>query len=315
MVVVGGSTLLALALRLPLMRDSLLGDELIMFGIVHDRGLRDVLDVVHDTEKTPPLHFLLAWASARIGDPTWSIRLPSLLAGVALVPLAYVLGRDTVGRRPGLVAAAIVALQPYAIFYATEARSYSLVALLAAVSTVCLLRALDTSHRGWWAAYGLAVLGVAYTHYVGIFVLVAQAGWAFWVHRERVRELLIVHALIVVGYVPWIPSYLVQQSHSADEARRIELLAPQSLEHLVRIHGQLLLGQPFVGFRDVPGRVALALAAAVLAIALAAAAVRAWRGARPNARGVLVILLAVATPLGIFALSVPPSAASSSRAT
>ena len=39
--VVGGLTLLALALRLPLMRDSLLGDELIMYGIVHDHGPGD----------------------------------------------------------------------------------------------------------------------------------------------------------------------------------------------------------------------------------------------------------------------------------
>ena len=33
-----------------------------MFGIVDDRGLGDVLHVVRETEKTPPLHFALAWA-------------------------------------------------------------------------------------------------------------------------------------------------------------------------------------------------------------------------------------------------------------
>ena len=179
--VVGGLTLLALALRLPLMRDSLLGDELIMYGIVHDHGLGDVLSVVRDTEKTPPLHFALAWAAAHIGDPTWSVRLPSLLSGIALVPLGYALGLRTAGRAAGLVAAAILALQPYSMFYATEARAYAVVALLAGLSTLCLLRALDTRSRWWWAAYALAVLGVAYTHYIGIFVLAAQAGWAFWV--------------------------------------------------------------------------------------------------------------------------------------
>jgi hypothetical protein len=85
----------------------------------------------------------------------------------------------------------------------------------------------------------LAVLGVAYTHYIGIFVLAAQVGWAFWVHRDRLRELVTVHALIV------------------------------------------------------------------LAAALVAAGVRAWRRDAPGARTVLVILLAVATPLGIAALSLP----------
>jgi hypothetical protein len=135
-----------------LLRDSLLGDELILFGIVHDRSLGGVLQAVHDTEKTPPLGFVLAWASAHIGDPALWIRLPSLLAGVALVPLSYALGLLTVGRTAGIVAAAVVALQPYSMFYGTEARAYALVAMLAAASTLCLLRALDTGRRAWWAA-------------------------------------------------------------------------------------------------------------------------------------------------------------------
>jgi 4-amino-4-deoxy-L-arabinose transferase-like glycosyltransferase len=305
-VVVGGLTLLALVLRLAVVRDSLLGDELIMFGIVHDRGLGDVLHVVRATEKTPPLHFVLAWGSARLGDPTLWIRLPSLLAGTALVPLAYRLGRDTVGRRPGLIAAAIVALAPFALFYATEARAYALVAFLAAVSTICLLRALDTGRIAWWAAYVAAVLAVAYTHYAGIFVLAAQAGWAFAVQRERLRELVAAHALIVVGFVPWIPSYLVQQGHSGDEARRIAAFAPPTLEYFARANAQVLLGEPFAGLHEVPGTAAAVVALVVLGAALAAAALRARGGARPGARGALVILLALATPLGIGLLSLAP---------
>jgi hypothetical protein len=304
--VVGGLTVLALALRLVLVRDSLLGDELIMYGIVHDRSLGGVLQVVHDTEKTPPLGFLLAWASARIGDPTLWIRLPSLLAGTALVPVTYLLGRATVGRTAGIVAAAIVALQPYSMFYGTEARAYALVALLACVSTVCLLRALDTSRRAWWAAYGLAVVATAYTHYVAIFVLAAQAGWAFWVHRERLRELIVVHGLILLAYLPWLPSYIVQQRHSADEAHRIAALAPPSLEYFARVTAQVMVGQPFASLRAVPGLVPGLLVGLTIAAALVAAIVRARRGARPSARGTLVILLALATPLGIAALSLRP---------
>ena len=177
--IVAGLTLLALALRLVLVRDSLLGDELIMFGIVHDRPLGDTLHVIRETEKTPPLHFLLAWAAARLGDPTLTIRLPSLLAGVALVPAVFLLGRETVSRRAGLIAAAIAALQPFAIFYATEARAYALIAFFVVASTLCLLRALDTGRVSWWAAYAVAVLAAAYTHYIAAFALAAQGG------RER----------------------------------------------------------------------------------------------------------------------------------
>ena len=132
---VGGLTAVAFVLRLLLMRDSLLGDELIMYDIVHGRGLGSVLHIVRETEKTPPLHFVLAWASAHLGDPRVWIRLPSLLAGTALVPLAYLIGRRTVGRTAGVVGAAILTLQPYSVFYATEARAYATVAFLAGLST------------------------------------------------------------------------------------------------------------------------------------------------------------------------------------
>jgi uncharacterized membrane protein len=306
--VVGGLTVVAFVLRLLLVRDSLLGDELILYDIVHDRSLGDILQIVHDTEKTPPLGFVLAWASAHIGDPTLWIRLPSLLAGTALVPVTYLLGRETVGTAAGIVAAAVVTLQPYSIFYATEARAYALVALLAALSTVALLRALQTNRRAWWVVYGLAVVAATYTHYVAIFVLVAQTAWAFWVHRERLRELLVVHGLILLAYLPWLPSLVVQLRHSGDEAGRIAVLAPPSLEYFAQINAQMTVGQPFVSLRAVPGRIPEIVIGLTVAAALAMAAVRLFRGARPSARGVLVILLAVATPLGIAALSLRPDA-------
>jgi hypothetical protein len=304
--VVGALTVLALVLRLVLARDSLLGDELILYGIVHDRSLGGVLQVVHDTEKTPPLGFVLAWACAHIGDPTLWIRLPSLLAGTALVPVTYLLGRDSVGRTAGIVAAVLVTLQPYSMFYGTEARAYALVAFLACASTVCLLRALDTRRPAWWAAYAVAVSATAYTHYVAIFVLAVQAGWAFWVHRDRLRELVVVHGLILLAYLPWLPSYIVQQRHSADEAHRIAALAPPSVAYFARVMAQVMVGQPFVSLRAVPGLVPGLLVGLTLAAALVAAAVRAGYGARPSARGALVILLALATPLGIAALSLRP---------
>jgi Dolichyl-phosphate-mannose-protein mannosyltransferase len=307
---VGGLTLLAFVLRLAFLRDSLLGDELFMFRIVHDRSLGDVLSAVRETEKTPPLFFVLVWLSAKLGDPTVWVRVPSLLFGTALVPLTYVLGARTIGRAPAVVAAAVVALGPFAIFYATENRAYAAIAFLAALSTLCLVSALDTRERRWWAAYVVAVLAVLYTHYTGAFVVVAQAGWAFWTARERLRELLVVYGLTVLAYLPWLPSYVVQQRHSADEARQIAALEPPSLELFGRINLKALLGHPFASLDAVPGRIAIRLAVAVLAVATVAAAVRAWReraaGWRPSPKAVLVALTAAATPVGVGLVSLRP---------
>src|SRR2546421_3593756 len=84
--VVGALTLAAFGLRLPGMGQSLAGDELYTFDIVRQSNLADVLKAVHDTSITPPLHYVIAWAAVKLGEPTVWVRVPSLLAGTATVP-------------------------------------------------------------------------------------------------------------------------------------------------------------------------------------------------------------------------------------
>jgi hypothetical protein len=310
LVAVGALTVLALGLRLVLMRDSLLGDELFMFNIVHGRSLGQAMSIVRETEKTPPLFFIFTWLTAKIGDPTYWIRLPSLVFGTALVPLGYALGARTVSRAAGLVAAAMLTLNAFAIFYGTEARSYIAVAFFAGLSTLCLLEALRTGKRWWWVAYGVAVLAVLYTHYTGAFVVIAQAAWAMWTHRERLRSLIIVNGLVVLAYLPWIPSFLLQEKHSIDEARRIALYEPASWHLFGEINIQVLMGHPFVPPSHLPGTVPVIVGLGVLLAAAVAAGARAWRarvGPRLSSPLALMALLTVATPIGVGIVSLRPN--------
>ena len=307
---VGALTVVAFVLRAVLLRDSLFGDELFMYRIVHNQSVGDVMSVVRHTEKTPPLFFYLVGASAKLGGSTVWFRLPSLAFAVGLVPLTYVLGLRTVGRAAGLAGAAIVALDPFTIFYGTEGRAYSALAFLAALSTLCLLQALDTNRRRWWVAYVVAVVAVVYTHYMGVFVLVAQVAWAAWTRRERIRQLLIANAFVLLAYVPWIPSYLLQQSHSDKEARGIARFAPASVERLGEINVKALLGHPLVELPELPGRPAFIAAMVVVIVAAVVAATRAWRHRRQgpglSSPIALVLLLAVATPAGVGLVSLRP---------
>ena len=58
------------------------------------------------------------------------MRLPSLIAGTATIPLVYLLGVRTLGRTAGLIAAAVIALSPFMIYYSVEARAYALMIAL-----------------------------------------------------------------------------------------------------------------------------------------------------------------------------------------
>src|SRR5262245_48993574 len=79
-----------------------------------------------------PLFAWIEWLLVRLVGPSeLSLRLPSLLAG-SLLPLAvYWLSARWSTSGVGLVAAALITVDPLAIFYATEARPYALVQLLA----------------------------------------------------------------------------------------------------------------------------------------------------------------------------------------
>ena len=199
-------TAAALVLRLICARQSIYGDELFSYELATRSGLDDVLDGVRGPlEITPPLFFVLAWASSKLGDPTFTLRLPSLLAGVALVPLVYALGTRTVGRRAALWRAALAALSPLAVFFSAEARAYMLMAFLVCASTLTLLLALDGRGRGWWALFACCVAGALYAHYTAAFALAAQAGWALWATRAALRPLVMAHAAAALAFLPWVP--------------------------------------------------------------------------------------------------------------
>lgn len=293
---------LGLVLRAVLMEQSLLGDELFTFEVSTRDGLRDVLAGVRsDLEVTPPLHFVAAWASAEAGDPRLWLRVPSLVAGTAAIPLIYALGRFTLGRGPALLAAALMALSPFAIFYSVEARAYGLLMALLTASTLALLRAVQGDRR-WLLAYGVLACAALYTHYTAAFVLAAQGIWAMWTHRERLRELLLVHVAVAVAFAPWIP-FLLEDARSGTQ-RFNEVLAPLSTESLADALATWILGSPFTNLWEVPGGVATVLIAAGLMLAAAAGlAVRRGGPQGPHAELGLLVAVALASPAGAVVYS------------
>ncbi len=73
------------------------------------------------------LHTLLVKCSTAVfGVHLWSLRLPALLAGIAVMPLFYVIVRQMFNRYIGLIALSFVASSGALIEYSTVARGYSL---------------------------------------------------------------------------------------------------------------------------------------------------------------------------------------------
>lgn len=100
------------------------------------------------------LHTVLVACSYRLfGDSPIAIRLPALLAGLALLPATFLLVRRILGPWPALLALSMMAASNTAIEYSANARGYSLCALLGVWQTAAVLSAMNSGKwRAWLAA-------------------------------------------------------------------------------------------------------------------------------------------------------------------
>lgn len=142
-------SLLAAALRWPLAHEPLWVDELHTSWVVGHGSAQ--LPANARAGNQSPLWFYLPWLATRVSSASdaatnlWLLRLPSLLAGLAIPWLVYVVARRLTGQAtPALFAAALAAIDPRFAFYATEARAYATVQLLTLIHFLC-----------WMAARGL----------------------------------------------------------------------------------------------------------------------------------------------------------------
>lgn len=214
-------TLLAAALRLSTLDlQSFWYDEAFTpLHVLHPSLFATLRSVVH-TENTPPLWYLLAWADARIlGTGEVALRLPSALAGIATVPVAWGIGAELewpsspsraaaptaqTMRRSAIACALLVAVNPLFVWYSQEARAYGLFVLMGALALLCFLRAerWPISDRSTPRRMGLFALTGALallTHYFAVFLLMPMALWLLYRRRTRRAAAGAVGALVIVG--------------------------------------------------------------------------------------------------------------------
>jgi len=208
-------TLLAAALRLSTLHlQSFWYDEAFTpVHVLHPSLWATLRSVVH-TENTPPLWYVIAWADSRVlGSGEVALRLPSALAGIATVPVAWAIARELTGRRvTAIAAAALVAVNPLLVWYSQEARAYALFVLLASVAMLCFLRALRTPSSGRMAAFALSSSLALLSHYFAVFLLVPMVIWLVWDPARRRAALPAVGVLMLVG-IALLPLIFAQGGH------------------------------------------------------------------------------------------------------
>lgn len=198
----------------------------------HDEGNslrlaeRDVSALVEATSRDihPPGYYLaLKYWMVGAGDTEFGLRSLSAFWSVLAVAGTFALGRRLFDWRVGFIAGLLIALNPFAVYYAQEARMY---AQLAALSVWSLwffgqwLRAADqqTTTRdseqylnvaGWsFALAATNILGLL-TQYTFPFTMLVESVIfvLWWAQRRDQRAFIIffnVHLLTLMCYTPWL---------------------------------------------------------------------------------------------------------------
>lgn len=128
----------------------------------------------------PPLHLVLLHAVGWVSHDDAVSRLPFALAGIAAIPVSYLVLKRLFDPTVATAAAALLAISPIHIAYSQEARPTSLLILFALGMLLFLLRATEGNRSRDWI--GMAVCGVlaVWTSYFALTLVLPALGF-IWI--------------------------------------------------------------------------------------------------------------------------------------
>ncbi|MBW4465684.1 MAG: hypothetical protein KME07_09625 [Pegethrix bostrychoides GSE-TBD4-15B] len=166
----------------------------------------------------PPLFFCLlyGWMDwLRPENWIWAMRALPALFGVAAVAASYWLNRVAFSPVAGLLAAALMAVSPFAVYLSQEARHYTLPMLMITLALAALVQMqqdLVSQKRlrlPIWLGWSLLNLLGLYIHYFCLLAFIAQvAALSVWLLRKPTRYWIawgLSLGAVGLGYLPWIP--------------------------------------------------------------------------------------------------------------
>ena len=166
-------------------------------------------------DMNPPFYFILLHFWIKLFDQgEVPLRLLGAIFGVLTIVFAYILGRRLIGAKGAVYAVFLLAVSPWHIYLAQEARVYTLLAMLWAASFYFLARCFDAEDNlPFWAGYVITTFFCIYSHYYSFFLIFTQALLAVSFARERgvfFKRFLISVLIVAAAYLPWMPVFLSQ---------------------------------------------------------------------------------------------------------
>lgn len=170
LLLVGFFTLLAFALRLyHLDAVSLWYDELLELDVAQSSFWE--IGPQLERHAAMPLDYYLMHGWIKLGQQEVWVRFPAVFFGTLAVPVIYALAVRLFNRRVGYLAALLLTLASFSVYYSQEVRPYALLLLLTLLGYLGVWQAYQTGRLRYWGLAIAGLAGAALTHYFALFLL------------------------------------------------------------------------------------------------------------------------------------------------
>ena len=110
---------------------------------------------------TPPLYYIVAKTFSMVFPYWWSMRIPSVIFGVLVIPAMYLLGREYKDDFTGVLCTGIASILFPLVYYSQYGRAYALLHFLFVVFLIFYLRECKGKQSIWFWVAGILCI---YTH-------------------------------------------------------------------------------------------------------------------------------------------------------
>ncbi len=166
-------------------------------------------------EPHQPLYLVLLHGWIKVaGDSQLAVRYLTLMSGVLVMPLIYLLGRRLITgrtRQAALWTCLLVAINPMLIWDAQDNRMYPVLAVLNLASFYFSLSILEgRGGRKHWLGYVASTTLALFTHYLAVFVIIAEnvvwasLVWSLPQRRQRIGRWIAAQTAVALFFAPWL---------------------------------------------------------------------------------------------------------------
>lgn len=173
----GVVVVLGALLRVAYLDQPMRADEAYTYTEYASRSAYDAISI-YTFPNNHLFHTLLVHLAVKLFGPIpWAIRLPAMIAGIALIPATFAMVRRLADARSALVSAAAVAASDPLISYSANARGYSLVCLITVLLVLVADRIATENQLADWLAFVFLTAFGFFTIPIMVFPASGVVGW------------------------------------------------------------------------------------------------------------------------------------------